>query len=100
MAEAARGAKILVVDDNPDNVELARAVVEAAGYTALSAADGVEALERVKESPPDLILLDVMMPRLDGLGVLQKLRENPGTAQIPVIMLTGKAAVGERVAGI
>ena len=98
MAEAARVAKILVVDDNADNVALARAVVEAAGYTALSANDGVEALERVKESPPDLILLDVMMPRLDGLGVLQKLRENPATAQIPVIMLTAKAAVADRVA--
>jgi len=100
MAEAARLAKILVVDDNPDNVELARAVVEAAGYTAVSASDGIEALERVKESRPDLILLDVMMPRLDGMGVLQKLRENPGTAQIPVIMLTAKAAVADRVAGL
>ncbi|MGH7361594.1 MAG: response regulator transcription factor, partial [Candidatus Methylomirabilales bacterium] len=100
MAEAQRAAKILVVDDNADNVALALAVVEAAGYTASSATDGIEALERVKESPPDLILLDVMMPRLDGMGVLQALRGNPATAQIPVIMLTARAAVADRVAGL
>ncbi len=100
MADSERVTKILVVDDNPDNVELARAVVEGAGFTAATAVDGIEALERVKESPPDLILLDVMMPRLDGLGVLQALRENPATAQIPVIMLTAKAAVADRVAGL
>ncbi len=100
MADSVRVTKILVVDDNPDNVELGRVVVESGGYTAVTAADGVEALERVKESPPDLILLDVMMPRLDGLGVLQALRENPATAQIPVIMLTAKAAVADRVQGL
>jgi sigma-B regulation protein RsbU (phosphoserine phosphatase) len=100
MAEPERAARILVVDDNPDNVELARAVVESAGYTALTAVDGIEALERVKESLPDLILLDVMMPRLDGMGVLEALRANPATSQIPVIMLTAKAAVADRVAGL
>ncbi|MBI4588326.1 MAG: SpoIIE family protein phosphatase [Candidatus Rokubacteria bacterium] len=100
MADSESVAKILVVDDNSDNVELARAVVEAAGYAAVTASDGVEALERVRESLPDLILLDVMMPRLDGLGVLQALRENPATAQIPVIMLTAKAEVSDRVAGL
>lgn len=100
MADPDRVAKILVVDDNPDNVELARAVVESAGYAAVTASDGIEALECVKASLPDLILLDVMMPRLDGLGVLQALRNNPATSQIPVIMLTAKAAVAERVAGL
>lgn len=100
MADSDRVAKILVVDDNPDNVELARAVVESAGYTATTAADGVEALECVQKAPPDLILLDVMMPRLDGLGVLQALRTNPATSQIPVIMLTAKAAIADRVAGL
>ncbi len=100
MADSDRVAKILVVDDNPDNVELARAVVESAGYAAATAADGIEALESVKASVPDLILLDVMMPRLDGLGVLQALRNNPATSQIPVIMLTAKAAVADRVAGL
>ena len=100
MADTDRVAKILVVDDNPDNVELARAVVESAGYAAVTASDGIEALECVKASLPDLILLDVMMPRLDGLGVLQALRNNPATSQIPVIMLTAKAAVAERVAGL
>ena len=100
MADTDRVAKILVVDDNPDNVELARAVVESAGYAAVTASDGIEALECVKASLPDLILLDVMMPRLDGLGVLQALRNDPATSQIPVIMLTAKAAVAERVAGL
>lgn len=100
MAEPDRVAKILVVDDNVDNVELARAVVEAAGYDSTAASDGVEALECVNESLPDLILLDVMMPRLDGFGVLQSLRGNPSTSQIPVIMLTAKAAVADRVAGL
>ena len=100
MGEPDRVAKILVVDDNPDNVELARAVVEGAGYAAVTASDGIEALECVNASLPDLILLDVMMPRLDGLGVLQALRNNPATSQIPVIMLTAKAAVADRVEGL
>ncbi len=100
MADADRVAKILVVDDNPDNVELARVVVEGAGYATATAADGIEALECVKASLPDLILLDLMMPRLDGLGVLRELRSNPATSQIPVIMLTAKAAVADRVEGL
>src|SRR5688572_33381856 len=67
-------ARILIVDDHEDNVEVIRARLEASGYQIESAADGEEALERVRSSPPDLILLDVMMPRIDGMEVARQIK--------------------------
>ena len=93
-------AKILLADDDPVVCQYVDVILRQAGYTVERAADGVEAMERVRQSPPDLILLDVLMPRRDGLDVLRSLRQNPDTSQIPVIMLTHKAEVEDRVKGL
>jgi adenylate cyclase len=85
---AERPAKILVVDDVPENVRLLEAVLVPRGYEVVTARDGLEALERVETEEPDLILLDVMMPGLDGYGVCTHLRANDDTAVLPVIMVT------------
>jgi adenylate cyclase len=81
-------ARILVVDDLPENVRLLEAVLGARGYEVVSAADGLTALERVESASPDLVLLDVVMPGMDGYAVCRRLREREETAVLPVIMLT------------
>ena len=83
-----RPPKILVVDDVPQNVRLLEAVLVPRGYQVLTAHDGIAALELVESEQPDLILLDVMMPGLDGYAVCAHLRENDDTAVLPVIMVT------------
>ena len=87
-AAATTPARILVVDDVPENVRLLEAVLLARGYDVLAAHDGEEALELVGDEHPDLVLLDVVMPGLDGYGVCRRLRENDETAVLPVIMVT------------
>lgn len=82
------GARILVVDDFPENVRLLEALLEPRGYEVLSANDGRAALELVESAQPDLVLLDVVMPELDGYAVCRRLREREETAMLPVIMLT------------
>jgi len=85
-------AKILVVDDDPDFVETTRIVLEKAGHTVSSAADGSEALEKVNEDAPELIVLDVIMSSiLDGLSVSQQLSDHPDFKHIPIIMITSIA---------
>ncbi len=83
--------KILVVDDERHIVRLVEVNLARAGYDVVSAYDGVEALEKVKSEKPDMIVLDVMMPRMDGFEVLKRLQADPETQDIPVIMLTAKA---------
>lgn len=83
--------KILAVDDEKHIVRLVQVNLERAGYTVVTANDGKEALQKVSEEHPDLVVLDVMMPYMDGFEVLQNLRRNPSTRDIPVIMLTAKA---------
>jgi len=83
--------KILVVDDERHIVRLVEVNLQRAGYDVVTAYDGVEALEKVASEKPDMIVLDVMMPRKDGFEVLQDLQATPGTQNIPVIMLTAKA---------
>ncbi len=92
--------KILVVDDEPDAVELISFNLKAAGFEVVTAADGAEALKSARLHAPDLILLDVMLPEVDGLEVCKLLRRDPATAPIPVIMLTAKAAEIDRVLGL
>jgi adenylate cyclase len=82
------GEQILVVDDTPANVRLLQALLGSRGYDVLTAADGVSALELVDSEHPDLILLDVVMPGLDGYAVCSRLRANEETAVLPVIMVT------------
>jgi two-component system alkaline phosphatase synthesis response regulator PhoP/two-component system response regulator VicR len=83
--------KILAVDDEKHIVRLVQVNLERQGYEVVTANDGKEALEKVESEHPDLVVLDVMMPYMDGFEVLQNLRRNPETANIPVIMLTAKA---------
>jgi CheY-like chemotaxis protein len=83
-----RPAKILVVDDVPENVRLLEAVLISRGYRVVTATDGLAALDLVETEEPDLILLDVMMPGLDGYAVCSHLRANDATALLPVIMVT------------
>ena len=83
--------KILAVDDEKHIVRLVQVNLERAGFEVVTANDGKEALQKVKDEQPDLVVLDVMMPYMDGFEVLQNLRRNPETAEIPVIMLTAKA---------
>jgi len=85
------GKKILVVDDEKHIVRLVQVNLERAGYEVITAYDGDEALKKVKEERPDLIVLDVMMPKMDGFEVMKHLKADPTTRDIPVIMLTAKA---------
>jgi two-component system phosphate regulon response regulator PhoB len=92
--------KILVVDDEPEVVELAGFNLKQAGFEVLSAADGSEAVRKARSLLPSLIVLDVMMPELDGFEVCKMLRRDPATAAIPILMLTAKAAEMDRVLGL
>jgi len=83
--------KILACDDEKHIVRLVQVNLERAGYEVVTANDGKEALQKVEEENPDLVVLDVMMPYMDGFEVLQNMRRNPAFRDIPVIMLTAKA---------
>lgn len=80
--------RILVVDDSPDNVFLIQAILEEEGYQVSTASDGFSALEIIEESPPDLLLLDVMMPGMDGFEVTQKVRQKTGLPFMPILLIT------------
>jgi DNA-binding response OmpR family regulator len=92
--------KILVVDDEPDALELISFNLKGAGYEVLTAEDGNSALRKARTRAPDLILLDLMIPEVDGLEVCKILRRDPDTSGIPIIMLTAKAAELDRVLGL
>lgn len=84
-------ATILIVDDEPDMRFLLKLVFEAAGHRIVQANHGVAALEHVQESRPDLIVTDLMMPMLDGLGLIERLRSDPDTETIPILVLSSHA---------
>jgi two-component system phosphate regulon response regulator PhoB len=92
--------KILVVDDEPDALELIQYNLRAAGYDVVTAADGEEALKKARAANPSLVILDVMLPEVDGLEVCKRLRREPTTAAVPIIMLTAKAGEIDRVLGL
>jgi len=92
--------RILVVDDHEDNVELLRARLEARGYEVEAAMDGQEALDRVHASPPDLILLDVMMPEVSGIEVARRVKANRSLPFIPIIMQTALDSTEAKVEGL
>ena len=85
---AARGALILVADDDGDVRELVVFRLERAGYQVVTAADGQEAVEVALERSPDVCVIDVMMPKLDGYQVTERLRASPGLAEVPIVLLT------------
>ncbi|MBC5785071.1 response regulator [Ramlibacter sp. USB13] len=92
--------RILLADDNGDMREYIARLLRAEGYEVVLAADGEQALERIRERAPDLVITDVMMPRLDGFGLLKALRSEASHASIPVIMLSARAGEEARVEGL
>ncbi len=93
-------SKILVADDIKQNVKLLRVILTASEYDVIEAYDGEEALEKAKTENPDLILLDVMMPRLTGYEVCQRLRADTVTKNIPIVMITALHEMNDRIKGI
>ena len=91
---------ILVVDDVPDNVDILQMRLEAQGYEVVTAADGLEALDKIRERRPDLVLLDVMMPKLDGIETVKRLKADASLPFIPVILVTAKADASDVIAGL
>jgi putative two-component system response regulator len=92
--------KVLIVDDEPANVKVLSRMMGRLGYTTVTAADGEAGLAAVTSERPDVVLLDVNMPRLDGFQVCERLKADPATRLIPVVLLTSLAAVEDRVRGI
>jgi two-component system phosphate regulon response regulator PhoB len=92
--------KILVVDDEPDAIELIKFNLKGAGYDVLTAVDGDEALKKARALLPDLIVLDLMLPEVDGLEVCKILRRDQRVSATPILMLTAKAAEIDRVLGL
>ncbi len=86
--ESARPARVLIADDNPQGVELLEAYLAGSDYETETAADGEETLQKVKAWQPDLILLDIMMPKISGFEVCKRLRADPATRDIGVLMIT------------
>jgi diguanylate cyclase (GGDEF)-like protein len=93
-------ARILIVDDHEDNVELLRARLESWGFETLSAKDGAEALSTIESSLPDLVLLDIMMPKIDGIEVARRVKNNPDLPFIPIIMQTALDSTENKVEGL
>jgi two-component system alkaline phosphatase synthesis response regulator PhoP len=90
---------IIVVDDNPDIVNIVKTILEGKGYNVMCAYSGAELFTKLKEKKPDLIILDIMMPEMDGLEVLTRLKGVPETASLPVILLTAKVQYEDVLGG-
>jgi two-component system, OmpR family, alkaline phosphatase synthesis response regulator PhoP len=91
---------VLVVDDNAQNVELMQAYLETLNCAVHTAADGIEALSKVPQVKPDLILLDIMMPRMSGFEVCRRLKADPKTRDIPILMVTALNELGDIERGV
>ena len=92
--------KILIVEDEPDILQLVKLYLEKEGFRTVSAKTGTEALQQVKQEKPDLVVLDLMLPEIDGLEVCKRLRSAPETAMLPIIMLTAKAEESDTIVGL
>jgi two-component system alkaline phosphatase synthesis response regulator PhoP len=90
---------IMVVDDNPDIITIVKTILEGKGYNVLSACSGPELLNMLKDQKPDLIILDIMMPEMDGLEVLTRLKGMADTTSIPIILLTAKVQYEDVLGG-
>lgn len=99
MTKATLNAHVLVVDDNPRNLQLISTVVGEAGYKVSAVNSGQNALKYLKLKQPDIILLDVMMPEMNGYDVCRTIKEDPGLKDIPVVFLTAKNEVQDIVTG-
>jgi diguanylate cyclase (GGDEF)-like protein len=92
--------RILVVDDHPDNVEIINARLSSRGFVIETASNGEEALRMVRENPPHLILLDVMMPIMDGYEVCRRIKQDPALPYIPIILVTARDSTQDKVEGL
>jgi DNA-binding response OmpR family regulator len=90
---------VLIADDDPDILALVTFKVKQAGYTLVTATDGAAALAAARETTPDLVVLDVSMPRMSGLEVCRELRQDAATAKVPVLLLTARAQEADIEAG-
>lgn len=98
MNNTAYNKKVLIVDDEPDTLELIKLVLESGGFETVQAANGMEALAQIKRAKPDLVLLDIMMPDMDGWDVFRRIKEkNP---KIPIAILTAKAQNIDKLLGL
>jgi adenylate cyclase len=91
---------ILAVDDTPENLDILQVRLESQGYTVITAADGEEGMARVRAERPDLVLLDIMMPKRDGISVVKEIKSDPELRGIPVILVTAKADTKDIVTGL
>jgi two-component system alkaline phosphatase synthesis response regulator PhoP len=94
------GKRILVVEDDPSAIRLVSFTLEQEGYEVLTASNGLEGLRRAREDKPDLLVLDVMLPGLDGFEVCRRLRADAETAKLPVLMLSAKAQEIDKTTGL
>src|SRR3989304_9285383 len=92
--------RILIVDDIPQNVDLVSSLMRSEGYEVASASNGLEALAQVAAAPPDLILLDIMMPTLDGYAVCRQLKARPATRLVPIVLITALGDEADKLLGI
>ena len=92
--------KILVIEDDPVASRFARYVLETEGYQVVTAPNGLDGLRKVQKEKPDLIILDIMLPGLDGFEICHRLRSEPETARIPILMLSAKAQEVDQVTGL
>ncbi|MEM6286818.1 MAG: response regulator transcription factor [Bacteroidota bacterium] len=98
--DAAPEATVLVVDEEPDLVELIEYALETAGFRVLTAADGVEGLATAEAEKPDLIVVDIMMPRMDGIALTERLRERAALRLTPILMLTARSEERDEILGL
>jgi len=91
--------KLLIVEDDPDTVEMLRAALTAADYTVYTARSGTEALSKAHASPPDLVLLDLILPEMNGFDVCERLRRDPMTESVPILIVTAMPGELPRLAG-
>jgi twitching motility two-component system response regulator PilG len=98
-AEAPSRRTVMVVDDSPTIRKILGLTLERAGYDVVAEPDGESALARLTDTKPDLILLDIAMPKLDGYEVCKQIKQNPRIADVPVVMLSGKGALFDKVKG-
>ena len=92
-------AKVLLVDDDPVILKLLQVNFEMEGYDVITANDGLEGLEKARAERPDIVLLDIMMPRMDGWEVLEHLKEDAATSSIPVVLLTARTSEEDQIRG-
>src|SRR6266498_1894061 len=93
-------SRVLIVEDEPDIRGLLAFHLEREGYQVVKSTNGADALRQVRAMPPDLVLLDLMLPEMDGLEVCRRLRQDPATARLPIVMLTAKGDEVDRVLGL